>query len=800
MNRLAGEPSAYLRQHAGNPVDWQPFDDAAFAEARERQVPVFLSVGYAACHWCHVMAGESFEDPEVGEYLRRHFVAVKVDREERPDVDDAYMAATQALTGQGGWPMSVFLTPDGRAFFAGTYFPPQPVSGRPSFKQVLAAVVEAWAERRTEVLATADALAGALADPAWRVSTDGNGGADSPAPPVAVQGLEGARNGFSVHREAASVAVAAMARAEDATHGGFGTAPKFPPTPALEFLIRHAASGGGEGRGGAGGVGRDLRDGEAGGGGMSRGEAASSPDVAEGLAGRTLGAMVNSALFDQVGGGFARYSVTADWSLPHYEKMLYDNAGLLRALVHWVRLAEARPGQPPADVPGPDAAPDAGPVVQHIHSTELSLPLSAAEARRAIHETVGWLLAELRLPGGAFASSLDADTVIDGVHHEGASYQWTLAELRQAAELFGADSRRRLAGRPDPARPQEPADPAPAEPHEPADLATAVARFMNIPAKGAAPLHPGRGLTPPERAAWDALLPGLRTMRATRTMPGRDDKVVAAWNGMLLGALAEAAMVLEEPAWLAAAVELGGYLREVHWDGGVLRRVSHAGRARGIEGLLEDYAACADGYFALYAATGSGEWFALGEALLDSAQRFLADGTVFNSAGGASGGLAGAPGGARFADPFDNATASPVALLAGALATHAAYTGSVEHRVLSEKLLGSLPELARRAPRSAGGLLSVAEAVVAGPVETAIVGPPGPERDALERRAWASPSPGMVVAVWDGAGPPPVPLLEGRGASPGASGPGAAPLAYVCHNMACARPVATAAELDTLIP
>ncbi|MDQ0279183.1 uncharacterized protein YyaL (SSP411 family) [Arthrobacter silviterrae] len=755
MNRLAGEPSAYLRQHAGNPVDWQPFDDAAFAEARERQVPVFLSVGYAACHWCHVMAGESFEDPEVGEYLRRHFVAIKVDREERPDVDDAYMAATQALTGQGGWPMSVFLTPDGRAFFAGTYFPPQPVSGRPSFKQVLAAVVEAWADRRTEVLATADALAAALADPAWRVRTDSDV-ADSPAPPVPVQGLDGARNGFSVHREAASLAVAAMARAEDTTHGGFGTAPKFPPTPALEFLIRHAASGGG---------------------GTVRGEAAGSPDVAAGLAGRTLGAMVNSALFDQVGGGFARYSVTADWSLPHYEKMLYDNAGLLLALVHWVRLAEARPGQIPAEVPGPDAAPDAGPGVQHIHSTELPLPLSAAEARGAVHKTVGWLLAELRLPGGAFASSLDADTVIDGVHHEGASYQWTLAQLREAAELSAA------------------ADPAPAEPQEPADLAAAVARFMNIPAKGAAPLHPGRGLTPPERAAWDALLPGLRTMRAARTMPGRDDKVVAAWNGMLLGALAEAAMVLGEPAWLAAAVELGGYLREVHWDGGVLRRVSHAGRARGIEGLLEDYAACADGYFALYAATGSAEWFALGEALLDSAQRFLADGTVFNSPGGASGGLAGAPAGARFADPFDNATASPVALLAGALATHAAYTGSVDHRVLSENLLGSLPELARRAPRSAGGLLSVAEAVAAGPVETAIVGLPGPEREALERRAWASPSPGMVVAVWDGAGPPPVPLLEGRGTAPGAS-----PLAYVCHNMACARPVATAAELDTLIP
>ncbi|MCQ9163546.1 thioredoxin domain-containing protein [Arthrobacter sp. STN4] len=736
MNRLAGEPSAYLRQHAGNPVDWQPFDEAAFAEARARNVPVFLSIGYAACHWCHVMAGESFEDPAIAAYLRGHFVSIKVDREERPDVDDAYMAATQALSGQGGWPMSVFLTPSGQAFYAGTYFPPQQLSGRPSFRQVLEAVVEAWTQRPEEVQATAAAVAAALADPVWRVRTDGAaaGAATGPATgaaagpgagPVSPEGSDPAVWARSLSAAAAG-AVVAMAAAEDPVQGGFGTAPKFPPTPGLEFLVRHAA-----------GPGESARQ-------------------AFGLAGRTLGAMVNSALFDQVGGGFARYSVTADWSEPHYEKMLYDNAGLLRVLVHWVRLAEARPE-------GLAALEAAAPVepVHHIHATARPVPLPPAEARRAVAATVTWLLAELRLPGGAFASSLDADTVVDGVHREGASYKWSLAELRRAAGAEGAAA------------------------------ASAVGHFMGIPASGAGPLHPGRALTAAERAAWERLLPGLREQRAARAMPARDDKVVASWNGMLLAALAEAAMVLDEPGWLGDAVELGRYVRRVHWDGGMLRRVSHDGRAQGIEGLLEDYAACADGFLALYAATGDGQWFDFAAALLAAAQKFVQDGTVFNSAGGAA--LGGAPAGARFADPFDNATTGPVALLAGSLATFAAYTGSTEHRVLAERLLATLPELARRAPRSAGGLLAVGQALAAGPVETAVVGAPGPERESLLRRAWASPSPGMVVAVWDGTGAPAVPLLEGRAP---AGGP---PLAYVCRNMVCARPAASVEELARLL-
>ena len=725
MNRLAGEPSAYLRQHAHNPVAWQPFDDAAFAEAVARDVPIFLSIGYAACHWCHVMAGESFEDPAIGAYLNKHFVSIKVDREERPDVDDTFMAATQALSGQGGWPMSVFLTPDGKAFYAGTYLGPEPGPGRPSFRQVLAAVREAWEERREMVETTAKDLAETLSRPLWQVSTA----------PTGFSGVE-LHVPVNPRPEAIATAVTAMAQAEDAEHGGFGTAPKFPPTPALEFLLRHAATD------------------------------SSSATMAAGVAGRTLAAMVRSAVFDRLGGGFARYSVTADWSEPHYEKMLYDNAGLLQALVHWIRLAESSPDH--------DAA---------------GAQLSVAEARDAAQSTVAWLLSEMRLPGGAFASSLDADTVIDGVHYEGASYTWTRAELEAAAgvAVSGADA----AG-------------VAVSGANAAELAAAVAASMGIAAQGSHPLHAGRELSATEQAAWERLKPALLAVRQGRVMPARDDKVVASWNAMLMGALAEAAMVLAEPAWLKVAADLGEYLHNVHWDG-TLTRVSHDGRARGIKGLLEDYAACANGYLTLYAATGDARWFEFAGELVNAAeQEFIVDGVVLShgGAGGAvgAGGAAAAVRGSRFADPFDNATAGGVGLLAQAFTSWAAYTGSARHRELAEHLLTTLPELARRAPRSAGGLLAVAQALQAGPLEVAVVGSEGSARAALLRSAWAATSPGVVIAVWDGICTAAVPLLEGRAlADRGESNASTAPLAYVCRSLSCARPVSSTEELRQLL-
>ncbi len=698
-NALAAEPSAYLRQHAGNPVHWQPFTDAAFARSRARDVPVFLSIGYAACHWCHVMAHESFEDEATAAYLNAHFVAVKVDREERPDVDSVYMAATQAISGEGGWPMSVFLTPDGLAFHAGTYFGPRPVAGRPSFRQVLEAVTEAWQQRRGEVERSAAQLVAGLAqNPLNHIA-----GAGRTAEPLGAEVL--------------TAAVRALAASEDRATGGFGTAPKFPPSSVLEFLIRHAAAAG-----------------------------PTAPE-ARSMTARALTAMTGSALFDQLAGGFARYSVTADWSLPHFEKMLYDNAALLRVCAHWLRLPDG------ADFP-------------------------RADAERVVRMTAGWLLDALRVDGGAFASSLDADTVIDGVHREGATYLWTREQL-----LAGASA----AGYP--------------------DDGPRLARLMHVGGAdraGGSPLHPGGSLAPADRRRWEEIAPELLRQRSRRVQPQRDDKVVAGWNGLAIAALADAGLVLDEPAYLQAAETAAHYLDAVHWDGDVLIRVSHHGAARGIGGLLEDYAFCADGLLALYAASGDEHWYLLAEKLLLAAERrFVRDGEAADSAA-ESEQVFNAGGRVSAADPFDNATASGTSAFAAALLSYAGYSGSSEHRSLAEGLLGWLPAVAVKAPRAAGWALATAQAMLAGPLEVAIVGPDAPARAQLLRVAALDASPGMIIAFGEGAGAgvegavgeagdvTAVPLLAGRGSA-------ASVLAYVCRKMVCRLPAATADELRRML-
>ena len=705
-NILGAEPSAYLRQHADNPVHWQPFGDGAFAAAAARDAPVFLSIGYAACHWCHVMAHESFEDQETADYLNAHFVAIKVDREERPDVDAVYMAATQAISGEGGWPMSVFLTPDGLAFHAGTYFPPRPMPGRPSFRQVLEAVQEVWQERRDAVEQNAAALAQNLGEAQLAAAVTVAG-----PPPL-------------LDPELLPAAVASLARSEDVADGGFGTAPKFPPSAVLEFLIRHAAV------------------------------PSDTADAARDMAGRTLAAMARSALFDQLDGGFARYSVTRDWSVPHFEKMLYDNAQLLRAYVHWIRLG----------------------------GNEV---FSVTEASDVAARTGAWLLESLGLGSSrsrngdgnsngvpqpeALASSLDADSVVDGEHHEGASYLWTVEGLQ---EVLGA-----------------------------ADGA-AVAWLMNVGQEGTvspygSPLHPARRLDDAETDLWTNSRPALLAARKQRPQPARDEKVVAGWNGLAVAALAEAGAVLDREDFVAAAESIAAYLERVHWQPGTsaLVRVSHAGTARGIEGLLEDYAFCAEGLFALYAVTGRARWYGFAEQLVQAASsRFVVAGRLVDNAGG-DGQVRAAQGGQAGLDPFDNAAPSGAAAFAGALLSYAALSGSSEHRALSAQVLALLPPLAGRAPRVAGWLLATAQAWLAGPVEAAVVGPRSPERTALHRELLNSASPGLVIAVEDDDGavvPPsgapfgrePVPLLAGRPA-----GPGGAPLAYLCRNMVCERPV-----------
>ncbi|GAA4806858.1 thioredoxin domain-containing protein [Actinomycetospora chlora] len=339
-NRLAGSTSPYLRQHADNPIDWQPWSTDAFAEARRRDVPVLLSVGYAACHWCHVMAHESFSDTEVAGFVNEHFVAIKVDREERPDVDAVYMEATQAMTGQGGWPMTCFLTADGDPFHCGTYYPARPYGGMPSFAQLLGAVVKAWTEDGERVRDAARSITGRLASVSRAL----------PAAGVDEETLRGA--------------VVALTTDFDELRGGFGSAPKFPPSAVLEFLLRH----------------------------HERTADADSLAMTE----ITAEAMARGGLFDQLAGGFARYSVDAEWTVPHFEKMLYDNAQLLRAYAHLARLT------------------------------------SSDAAARVTDMTAAFLLRDLRTPEGGFASALDADAAGE----EGSTYVWSPAEL---AEVLGPD-------------------------------------------------------------------------------------------------------------------------------------------------------------------------------------------------------------------------------------------------------------------------------------------------------------------------------------------------------------------------
>ncbi|GLB65641.1 thioredoxin domain-containing protein [Arthrobacter mangrovi] len=733
--RLRSEASAYLRQHAENPVDWWPFGDQAFEQARLRDVPVFVSVGYAACHWCHVMAHESFEDQETADYLNEHFVSIKVDREERPDVDAVYMAATQAMTGQGGWPMSVFTLPDGRAFYAGTYYPPRPAPGMPSFGQLLEAVNDAWHQRRSGVEASAAALVEVL-----------EGAADNnrklmgnllPFDP------DERPTALGLPRPMLDDAVLVLAGEEDPDYGGFGDVPKFPPSSIIQFLLRHAAA-------------RPRTEGPASGGDRADRESAAEPAL--GLAERTLDAMATSALYDQLEGGFARYAVDRQWSVPHFEKMLYDNVQLLRAYAQWA----AQSGQ-------------------------------AADrdfARAVAAGTADWMIGRLGLPGGGFASSLDADTVIEGRHQEGGTYLWSLDQLREAV---GEDA------------------------EWVADI-MGVGEAGTVTATGS-PLHPGRRLDPEGQRRWARIRPALLAVRNRRPQPARDEKVVAGWNGLAIAALAETAGLLGRQDLLAAAAGAAEYVRRVHLDDdGTLLRVSHDGTAGAVQGLLEDYAGFAEGLFALYAATGEDRWYVLAERLVLEAERTFLNEGVLNDSAVKPSQLAAASGPANPADPFETATPSGTNLLAGVLLTYAGYSGSSRHRQLAEQLLQYLGRVAPKVPRVAGWGLAVAEALRAGPVELAVVGEPGPAEE-LVAAARATGSPGLVIAVRKssrtpdarepaqaqdiaqarepaGAGPElpgysaeRVPLLMGK------SAPESGALAYVCRGMVCRRPVATVDEL-----
>ena len=676
MNRLAGVTSPYLLQHADNPVDWWPWGPDAFEEARRRDVPVLLSVGYAACHWCHVMAHESFEDAELAGYLNERFLPVKVDREERPDVDAVYMEAVQAATGQGGWPMTVFLTPGGEPFYFGTYFPPAPRHGMPSFRQVLEGVHAAWTERRDEV---AEVSARITADLAARGDVYGAAGQ---LPPGEAE----------LHQAAVE-----LGRTYDEERGGFGGAPKFPPSMALEFLLRH--------------------------------HAATGSAAALRMAGETCAAMARGGIYDQLGGGFARYAVDAEWVVPHFEKMLYDNALLLRVYLHLWRAT------------GSDLA------------------------RRVALETADFLLAELRTPEGGFASALDADSPgPDGHSHEGVFYAWTPAQL---AEVLGPEDGARAAA---------------------LFLVTALGTFEDGMSVLQLPADPA-----PADAAWfGSVRARLLAARAARPRPSRDDKVVAAWNGLAIAALAETGALLDRPEYVEAALAAADLLLSVHLTPeGRLLRTSRDGRPGANAGVLEDYADTAEGFLALYSVTGEASWLTLGGLLLDTVLEQFADessGAFYDTAADAEKLIR------RPQDPTDNATPSGWSAAAGALLGYAALTGSARHRSAAEGALGVVTALGPRAPRFIGWGLAVAEALVDGPREIAVVGPEDPDPDsaaataALHRTALLATAPGAVVAV-GAPDTPGVPLLAGRPLR------GGRPTAYVCRHFSCDAPVTEAAAL-----
>ncbi|MFF8671031.1 thioredoxin domain-containing protein [Streptomyces sp. NPDC015242] len=673
-NRLAHETSPYLLQHADNPVDWWPWSAEAFEEARKRNVPVLLSVGYSSCHWCHVMAHESFEDQETAEYLNAHYVSVKVDREERPDVDAVYMEAVQAATGHGGWPMTVFLTPDAEPFYFGTYFPPAPRQGMPSFRQVLQGVRQAWEERRDEVTEVAGKI---VRDLAGREISYGD--AQTPGEQELAQAL------------------LALTREYDPQRGGFGGAPKFPPSMVLEFLLRHHARTGAEG--------------------------------ALQMAADTCERMARGGLYDQLGGGFARYSVDRDWVVPHFEKMLYDNALLCRVYAHMWRAT----------------------------GSEL--------ARRVALETADFMVRELRTPEGGFASALDADSDDGtGKHVEGAYYVWTPAQLR---EVLGEQD---------------------------AELA---ARYFGVTEEGT--FEHGQSVLqlPLQDGLFDAekitsIRERLLAARSRRPVPGRDDKVVAAWNGLAIAALAETGAYFDRPDLVEAARAAADLLVRLHLDEQArLTRTSKDGHAGVNAGVLEDYADVAEGFLALASVTGEGVWLEFAGFLLDHVLVRFTDpesGAMFDTASDAERLIR------RPQDPTDNAAPSGWTAAAGALLSYAAHTGSAPHRTAAEQALGVVKALGPRVPRFIGWGLAVAEAVLDGPREVAIVGPSlGDEGTrALHRTALLGTAPGAVVAVGS-PGSEEFPLLSDRPLV------GGEPAAYVCRNFTCDAPTTEVERLRAVL-
>jgi uncharacterized protein YyaL (SSP411 family) len=670
-NRLIHETSPYLRQHAHNPVDWYPWGPDALKRARDLDRPIFLSIGYSACHWCHVMEHESFEDPQIGDILNAHFVSIKVDREERPDLDHIYMTAVQLLTQQGGWPMSVFLTPELKPFFGGTYFPPDQRYGRPSFRQVLGAVLDAWQNRREAVNDTAANLTAGI-----HAAT-------------AVESGPGALDDGLLR-----VAAAQLQRRFDPRWGGFGRAPKFPHPMDLRLLLRCWKRFG--------------------------------DDNALHMATRTLDGMALGGIYDHLGGGYHRYSTDERWLVPHFEKMLYDNALL-----------------PPAYLEAYQAT---------------GKPLY----REVVEETLAYVLREMTSPEGAFYSTQDADS--EG--EEGKFFVWSAAEIRailgdEEARVFSAV--------------YDVSDEGNWEGHNILNRA----RGYDVEAKML-------GLPEAElRQRLDAAKRKLFEVRSRRVWPGRDDKILTAWNGIMIAAFARAYQVLEKPEYLQAATRAAAFLlQRMRTPEGLLRRTSGAGSEAKLNGYLEDYAFLLDSLVDLYEASFEPRWLAeagkLAEVMIDQFWDEAEGGFYFTGRDHEA--LI-----ARTKDAHDSSTPSGNAMAVTGLLRLAKLTGRRDLEDRAVKTLGLFRNLMETSPPAAGQMLLALDFHL-GPVqEIAVIGDPqSAEVREVLRAVHGRFRPWHVLASGPGtAGESPVPLLSGKTAQ-------GAVTTYLCENFACQAPLAGA--------
>jgi uncharacterized protein YyaL (SSP411 family) len=696
-NRLAHETSPYLLQHAHNPVDWYPWGEEALQKARSEDKPIMLSVGYSACHWCHVMERESFENEDIAALMNQYFVSIKVDREERPDIDGIYMQAVQAMTGQGGWPMTIFLTPDGRPFYGGTYFPPRDRHyGRevmPGFPRLLQSMAEAYADHRQEVEEHANQVADFL--------RQGSGGK--------LRSKDLGPTG-ELPLDLLNKASQALAEDFDAIHGGFGNAPKFPNTMSLEFLLRthlHRASGQ-----------------------LLGSVAPSEMEIVE----TSLQNMANGGIYDQLGGGFHRYSVDAEWLVPHFEKMLYDNALLSRVYLHTYLVT--------------------------------SNPLY----RRIVEETLDYVVREMTSPQGGFYSTQDADS--EG--EEGKFYTWTAEEIdaalpRDDAELFkryydvtpgGNFEHKNIL-------------------HVPAD-AEIVAEAAEVSLEELqASLKRGREL--------------LFKAREKRIKPGRDEKVLTSWNGLMLRSFAEAARYLSRPDYLQVASHNAEFLLNEMRSNGRLLRTYKDGHAH-LKGYLEDYAFLADGLLALYEASFNPRWFSEARSLMDEAIALFADeqnGGFFDTGSDHEALIS------RPKDIMDNATPAGNSVAVDVLLRLAAFTGSEAYRQRADDYLRPLADIIVQHPQSFGHVLGALDFAISPVKELAILGDPkaADTRDLLGLiNGYFLPNSVLACAAPDNTeATQAVPLLANRPLKDGKA------TAYVCQNFACQAPVNTSRELERLL-